>query len=295
VDADNVIVEGKDRLPADREIAFWWADLAAQRADWREAASRWLSVRVVFPTELRCTIDAARALTNVGESTAADALVFEAQTLFPDDPHILSGWADVADHQRDWPVAAERWKRVQERFPAEKRAYKHEVRAREKAGDLDRAEEVARRAIELFHDQVDVILQAAAIAANRGDLATALERNRAAYALDRSNLDALQRYVAALTRMDRRSDAVIVLDTAIARDPDNETLVRWRIESALRTKDFDDALNVWHRLVDSWAGDREFPSAMAQLIADASPTEAHLTRLQNFLCLESNGCGEAWR
>jgi tetratricopeptide (TPR) repeat protein len=293
VDADNLIVEGRRHFPDNREIAFWWADLAAQRADWHEAAKRWLALRDVFPTELRCILDAARALTEAGEPMRADALIAEARESFPHDSRLIWRWADQADHQRDWPVAAERWKVVRERFPTEKRAYRHEIRAQAEAGGSETAVGLARKAVAVFPDQTDILLQAGSIAARFGELATAAEWYGAACAVDRTDLDAVRRYVETLISLDRTADTTVVLDQALSEWPCNETLIRLRIENALRAKMFGDALSVWDRLLQNCGQDRTLPATVAELIIKASPPEEDLARLQSFLSLGSDGRGTA--
>ena len=158
-----------------------------------------------------------------------------------------------------------------------------EVRALEESGQFNAAEAIARRMVEVFPDQVDVLWQAAVIAAKRGDVDTMLGRYAAAHVLDRRNLIGVKLYVEALMRLQRTAEANVLLDEAIVEWPRDEGLVRWRIENALRLQLFDEALLVWRRLLQSSADDRVLPCKMAALIVAASPPKEGLIMLQEYL------------
>jgi tetratricopeptide (TPR) repeat protein len=191
-DAEALLRLGRARLPKDHSIALNWGELATRQHDWPEAARRWLLLREAFPTDKRCVQEAARALANAGQEAQADALLREALAEFPDDLKLNFQWAEFADRIEDWAVSAERWDHVRKRFAKEKRGHQHAMRARLRLGELAHAEQVCHDAVELFPNDIDILVQAGIVALQAGALAVAAERFAAAHTLDRHHVEAMK-------------------------------------------------------------------------------------------------------
>jgi tetratricopeptide (TPR) repeat protein len=141
-EAEAVISDAMQRLPASSEVYVEHAWIAQDIRDWPEAARRWERVRERQPDHVAAYAIAGEALAQAGRFDEAEALVAEARQRFPDTPLPFAAAARVAEAGRRWPEAAERWREAQQRFPAEAelalRLYEAELRLAEAAGATSR-------------------------------------------------------------------------------------------------------------------------------------------------------------
>lgn len=99
------------------------ARTAHDARDWRRAAQFWAQVRVQRPDDVLAYSDGAVALYEDGEPGAAEALIGEALTRFPQFTGAAVVWADLAMRRRDWAEANRRWAEVRRRFPGDGHGY----------------------------------------------------------------------------------------------------------------------------------------------------------------------------
>jgi tetratricopeptide (TPR) repeat protein len=141
-EAEAVVAEAMQRLPASPEPYVEHAWMAQDTRNWLEAARRWERVRERQPDHVAAYAIAGVALAQAGRLDAAEALVAEARQRFPDNPLPFAAAARVAEAGLRWPDAAERWREAQQRFPAEAefalRLYEAELRLAEAAGATSR-------------------------------------------------------------------------------------------------------------------------------------------------------------
>ncbi|HEX3538233.1 MAG TPA: tetratricopeptide repeat protein [Stellaceae bacterium] len=141
-EAQAIIAEAMQRLPASPEPYVEHAWIAHDTRDWPEAVRRWEMVRGRLPDHVPAYAIAAEALAKAGRFDEAEALVAEAGQRFPDTPLPFAAAARVAEAGRRWPEAAERWREAQQRFPAEAelalRLHEAELRLTEAAGATSR-------------------------------------------------------------------------------------------------------------------------------------------------------------
>jgi predicted Zn-dependent protease len=293
-EAESIIAEGQIRFPADRSIAFTWADLAKRSQNWIETARRWRILSQCYPGDLRCIVEAANALNNAGQHDLADTLMSESQAHYPDDIGLAVAWAESADRRRAWALAATRWATLRERFPAEPRGYGRGMRAFLEAGDLVGAENLAAATVTLFPEDANLMVSAAEIAMRSGDLDQAAKRWEAACAADPRNIHAVTRYVETLLRLDRRAVASTVLDRALLAWPDNEALLRWRIEIPLRAKAFPDAVAAWVAAGEVRRGERTFLTEMAIHILLSGPDGEGLEPIFDYLAMDRDSGERNW-
>ena len=134
-EAEAVIGEGMQRLPASPEPLVEHAWIAQDTADWVEAASRWQRVRERQPDHVAAYAIAAEALAQAGRLDEAEVLAAEARARFPENPLPFAAAARIAETRRDWAAAAARWQEALRRFPDERefaeRLYEAQLRVTE--------------------------------------------------------------------------------------------------------------------------------------------------------------------
>ena len=99
-------------------------------------------MRSLHPGDPWAYVHGAVALRENGDQPAADALIGEALTRFPDFVTGFAVWADMAVRQRDWEEAAHRWAVVRARFPLDGSGYVLGAQALEQLGRFDDADQV---------------------------------------------------------------------------------------------------------------------------------------------------------
>ena len=103
-----------DQPPAGRVNA---AEEASKAKDWPRAAELWEELRHEFPGHSRYWGKAGEACCEAGLIDAAEQLLAEALTLFPNDPWVRYFYATVARRRKDWPAYLSRAERLRDDFP----------------------------------------------------------------------------------------------------------------------------------------------------------------------------------
>jgi Flp pilus assembly protein TadD len=81
-----------------------------------------------------------RALAAAGQEETAGALLQRVADRFPEQSHLLIGWAEAMTRARDWPEAANRWLRVHELRPQDPQPVIEGARALIETGRLEEAD-----------------------------------------------------------------------------------------------------------------------------------------------------------
>src|SRR5438045_2392236 len=103
-----------DQPPAGRVNA---AEEASKAKDWPRAAELWEELRHEFPGHSRYWGKAGEACCEAGLIDAAEQLLAEALTLFPNDPWVRYFYATVSRRRKDWPAYLSRAERLRDDFP----------------------------------------------------------------------------------------------------------------------------------------------------------------------------------
>ena len=293
-EAEALAIPARIAFPDHPRIGFVWADLAARRGDWTEAASRWLDLRQRFPAEAHCGLEAMRALTQAGRHDWVEVVAAAMRTEFPDDYSVAFYWANASDWLGNWHESVSRWEELRVRFPAEASPFVHGMRALLEAGEPVKALDLARAANVLFPLNREVASVASIIAASTGDLDMAADFHKALYEKAPGDRDAALAYVDSLVRLDRRDEASIVLRDSLNRWPGDEHLSRTLIEIALRNRDFDGALGAWRQLKESRADARALLSEIAMRFVRSWPPAEALEPLLEYLTEETDTGDRHW-
>ncbi|HUB10661.1 MAG TPA: tetratricopeptide repeat protein [Acetobacteraceae bacterium] len=120
-EAEAVLADAVERFPDNAWPASEHAWTANRRKDWVEAIARWRQVRERFPNH--CAWGGAAALRENGDLDAAETLLQELVARHPNDFGALMEFAVVAEQDRDWAAAEQRWAALGSRFPHDATAY----------------------------------------------------------------------------------------------------------------------------------------------------------------------------
>jgi tetratricopeptide (TPR) repeat protein len=118
VEADAAYVRLRENQPSDLPLAQQYAAIAAERGDWREAASRWAEITADFPDYVPGYWRWADALLEAGGPAEADAVLTEAVARFPDDLETAVRWARSGRQVLSPADSTARWDRIGRHFPS---------------------------------------------------------------------------------------------------------------------------------------------------------------------------------
>jgi tetratricopeptide (TPR) repeat protein len=107
-EAEALLVEAQDRLPAAAGVFEEHARLAETTKDWDQAQVRWAACRERFPDRWAGYRGDATALREQGRADEAEALLLQAIERFPRETGAFQDLARLAERRGDW-AAMERW------------------------------------------------------------------------------------------------------------------------------------------------------------------------------------------
>ena len=148
---------------------------ALKRDDWAAAKVIWGEVLMRDPEALGAWHASSIALYRGGEAAAAEQLLAEGMSRFPDHSLLAREHAGMAAARGDWGEAARRWTAVRARFPSEPDGYVAGGDCLLRAGRALYADRVSTAAVERWPDHAEAaVLQVrAAILAHDGEAAQA--------------------------------------------------------------------------------------------------------------------------
>jgi tetratricopeptide (TPR) repeat protein len=88
-------------------IEYAW--VAHYRRDWSEALERWAAVSKEFPLHPSGSIGVGRVLLELNRLDEAEEYVTAAMEKFPNDRHLTTVFASIANARQDWSAALRRW------------------------------------------------------------------------------------------------------------------------------------------------------------------------------------------
>ncbi len=149
---------------------------AARRRAWPEAVAHWCAILGSRPADRLANMGLSEALAALGAGRAAAALIDDALTQHPDDPHLLRSMGQTAERGRDFARAVRAWRRLSEVTPAEAYPLAALCRSVRDGGDPEAAEALLADARARFPDSADIMVQSAVTAFARNDWAEARDR-----------------------------------------------------------------------------------------------------------------------
>jgi tetratricopeptide (TPR) repeat protein len=175
-EAEAMLLLAIERFPSDPGASIEFAWLAHRRRDWPEAIRRWDAARERFPhTPVPLTAGCA-ALRELRRFNEAEARIQDACERFPTDmtAFIESAW--LANSQRDWPTALQRWERVRDRFPERPEFHVRVCETLTELWRFDEAEAKLAEGMARFPNYGDFALQHARMALRHNNFEVAAQR-----------------------------------------------------------------------------------------------------------------------
>lgn len=149
---------------------------AARRRAWPEAVANWCAILGSRPGDRLANMGLSEALAALGAGRAAAAVIEDALTQHPDDPHLLRSMGQTAERGRDFSRAVRAWRRLAEVSPDEAYPLAALCRNIRDGGDPDTAAAMLADARRRFPDSADIMVQSAVTAFARQDWAEARDR-----------------------------------------------------------------------------------------------------------------------
>ena len=247
-EADALLDAAKQRFPDNAGIAIDYAWVAHRRHDVAEAIARWAGVRETFPNHPAGYTGAAVTLRESGQIDAAQILLTEAETRFPNEISLLVELAWMANARRDVPAAIERWAEVRRRMPDFWLGYTGGGAALRDAQRFDEADAVLTEATARFPKAQQPAIEFAQLAVVRRDWSEALRRWQTVAQRFPDRVDAYTGQAHALRELRRLPDAEAALRQAVERFPNRVEVQIELAWSVTHQNRYDDAIALWEAI-----------------------------------------------
>lgn len=205
-EAEAVLERGLALLPTNINCRIEYARMAELRKDWLEAHRRWELIGKEFNHVLG-VLGAARALQEMGRLDEAEACLAAGRQHHPTVHNIVMEQAHLAQLRGDEAAELRLWETVLQRFPLVQHGYYDAARRLTEMGKIAEADDVLRRAVERFPQEVRPGAEYATFAHKRGDWAEAANRWQAVRAAWPDYEDAYAGGAHALDQLGRHEEA----------------------------------------------------------------------------------------
>ena len=258
LEAEQALLQGQQHVPHDAHFAIEYAELAAEREDWTEAARRFETARERFPHFGRPCKRAADMLKRAGRVAEAEALLLDGQRTFPGERDLFLDHAELAAERQDWTEALRRFGLLQERFPDFWWSWKRAADTLRAAGRTGEAETVLLDGQRRHPQEAGLFLDHAELAAAAKDWAETVRR----FEIARDRFPAMwwpwRRIVQTLREMERFDEAERVVLAGAEVFPDDPALFFDHADLLQRTDRAEEALEryrfIQERFPDSFWG-----------------------------------------
>jgi tetratricopeptide (TPR) repeat protein len=267
-EADAVLLAASLYYPDDFEIDAAYAWVAHSAQDWDEAATRWQRVRARHPQNVAGHICGALSLRAGGRRAAADEILEQARSLFPDNADVLIQYAWTAHIVADWPEANRRWHSLRQSFPDQRDGYAFGAAALRDAGDFAAAEALFEASSQKFPADPELAVQRAMIPAARRDWDLAVAQWEAVRARFPDRPEGFIFGGQALLEKHQFDAAEQLLLQGIDRFPDNVEVAIEHAWVAHRRQFWAQAQKRWQRLLQRYPDDIRVRDGANQLQRD---------------------------
>ncbi len=249
--AETLLADGLAQFPGHPGLMTEYAGLAEQRGATAEAERRWRAACDRLPEAPGPLLGLARVLSGARQFEAAEQVLSETVTRFPDDARVLCGYALAAEQRNDVAETIRRWTAARARLPRHREPVLHLGRTLRLAGRYDEADAVLTGAPDDVAGSRDVLAEFASVARDRGDwneAALRWERVRQAFPDWPNGPVGLG---TALWMAGRPAEAEAVAALAVARFPQRHDVLTLhaRLAHACDPHDLEAAIQRWQRVV----------------------------------------------
>lgn len=225
------------------------------QGDFPKALHVWKSLHKLFPNEPEVYRASALAFKRMEDYDSAEMALSEGKELHPNNRTLFSDYAYLAQDQKNWAAAVERWEDYHSRFPNDALGFLGASIALRELRRYDDAEQILQTALEAYPDNSQLLASRAYVAQQRNDWEGALHiwnvfrgkfpDDPIGYASKGAALLTLQRF--------READAV--LEEGLKRFPNHPQLVGNYAWVASRSRDWPEALKRWSKYRDQFPTD----------------------------------------
>jgi len=146
------------------------------QGDFPKTLHVWKSIHRLFPNEPEVYRASALAYKRMGDYENADVVLSEGTKLHPDNRTLLADLAYLAQEQKNWPAALERWEGYRRRFPDDALGFLGVSIALRELDRCVAAEQILQTAVARYPDNSQLLASRAYVAQQRNDWEEALQR-----------------------------------------------------------------------------------------------------------------------
>jgi tetratricopeptide (TPR) repeat protein len=263
-EARSVLIDARNRFPADAAPLHDLARLAERRRGWAEAERCWRGFLALDDRPSWAHTALALALRKQGRTAEADSVLAAAKERLPDEFAVYAEHARLAEMRQTWSEALVRWRKARARFTNAWRAYMGEAAALRELGRDAELHAFLLETQQRFPTEAAPLHDLARLAERRREWAEAERCWRGVLALDDRAWWAHTSLADALREQDRADEADAVLAAAQERLPDEFAVYAEHARLAGRRKNWPEALAAWERVR------AQFPSAWGGFAGEAN-------------------------
>jgi len=167
-DAEQIAMQ--DNNPLDR------AKVSLEMGDLKSARENFVRAREQIPMYVVTSPISVDVLLGLGDFEEAERFTLDGAKRFPRHPHYLEGYAQVAQRRGDLEEAVRRWAVVRKKFRNSKKSFVDGAVCLCGLDRLDEADALLKRALQLFPNDVAVLIPYNRISEARQDWAEAYQR-----------------------------------------------------------------------------------------------------------------------
>ena len=259
-EAESVLTRARQALPNEPGATRELARFAEQRGDWSAAAGLWAEYRALRPDDWDGYTGEAYSLRQRGLFDPARALLEAALARLPHAAMPRHELARLAEETRDWAAAEAHWAEYRRSFPPIWISFAGGAQALRHLSRTAEAEALFQEAIARFPNELGPVLGLVDMHGATG----------------------------------RWSDAMAVIDAALARHPDRPELLAARADLAMKNRDPKIAFAAWDSMPDATPEQVERKLNLAREILRIDPNTDNTPDLLGYLATEQDTLAVDW-